>query len=183
MDLQRVRTITNARGRKVEIRAVTIRDLIDLRQFAYGFRGKNIYEVLIPFFDSLTWRDKHHHSNSVLTTRCAIVVIRCLTDAIAKDLIYNNTIFLFPYNVAYLVVAQRSLISKSYRNKTGEMHKNVALFLVLTKRGKKWSDGREMHAFFQDKWRYKLYGEINRGHIYENIDDIIPKMEDYVNQH
>ena len=182
MKLQRVRTVVNQRGRWVKIRAVTIKDLIDLRQFAYRFRGKNIYETLIPFFDTLTWRDKHNHSYSVLTVRCAIKVIRCLTDAIAKDLIYNNTIFLLPYNVAYLVVAQRSLTSKSYLDKIGMSHKNVALFLILTKRGIGWSNGRIMHAFFQDKWRYKLYDEISKGHIYENIDDIIPKMIDYVNQ-
>lgn len=175
---RRSRDVVNRYGTKITIFKISLSKLLDDDYFPMG--GKTFREMLIPFLERLSVKDRRYLSCELLRKWCASKVATVLNDAICHDLIYNNAVFVLPYNLAYLVIARSSIKSKRSLDDILHQQKSVKAMMIMTPKG--FEKGKKVNRYVRlsKRWWRILMKEIENGHTYESIDVIKEKMNQYV---
>lgn len=92
------------------------------------------------------------------------------------DVIKNDVVFIFPRRYAYIVAAQQSPTVKYYKYDKKHHQGRVMVMLVFSKQGFAISKGRRKYISLSIKFQKMLKEELDNGHIYPVIDEIINKM-------
>jgi len=105
--------------------------------------------------------------------------ILAFLDRVLIDVIENNVVFMLPKEMGYIVCAQRSPESGAkYNLKTRQY--SVWVFFVFTKRGYALSRGKKKFLNLSLKYRKMIHRELEKGHIYPGIEEVMIKMQEYV---
>ena len=124
-------------------------------------------------------KNKSPEHITAFMTKIVNKIAELFFDRVLRDMIENNAIFMMPREHVYMVIAQQSTKSgnHSYDKKHGQSR--VMPFIVFTKRGFGIAKGRKKMITLSRKYTELLNEELNNGHIYPVIDEIIAKMKNY----
>lgn len=143
-------------------------------QYAGNGKYKN-YEKIVD--DVLGYLREFHDKKTTrkYTYRLIFRIINSFFDKMLEKVILDNCIFVFPFNSAYIFVAQRPLKSKSYRYSTLTGTGYYAIYFVLAPK-RRWLKKR-VFLQLRGKWRRRLIQEIKSGHKYDSYELIINKIK------
>lgn len=97
-------------------------------------------------------------------------------EKVMEDVIKNDVVFVFPRGYAYIVAAQQSPSSEYYKYDRKHHQGKVMVMLVFSKQGFAISKGRRKYISLSPRFERMLKEELENGHIYPVIDDVINKM-------
>lgn len=106
-------------------------------------------------------------------------ILRVFFARVLEDIIKNDAIFLFPNNYVYLVAAQQSPNSEKFRYDYVHGQGQVSINLVYSRRGFKIAKGNKKFISVSNRFDKMLKEELDKGHIYNDIDTIMEKMQSY----
>ena len=138
---------------------------------------KDLDEILAPQINRFKNKDPQRINRYY--TQVVGRVAELFFDIVIRDMITNGIIFMFPGNFVYMVIAQQSTTSKTYKRDFVHGQGRVMPFMVFTLRGFYKANGRQKFLSLSPKHRKLLREELDSGHIYPVIDEIIEKMKNY----
>jgi hypothetical protein len=123
--------------------------------------------------------EKKKNNGRKFKLKCIERISELFFDTVIRDMMINNVVFSYPKKMAYLVFAQQSVSSKNYYYDVAHGQGRVKLFFVFSRKGFKIVNGRRKYIYLENKYQDLLRQELDKGHIYPVIDDIILKMRNY----
>lgn len=136
---------------------------------------RNLDSIQKEMQDYLEQSQQPERATASFTYKLIFQILESFFDKLLEKVIIDNCIFVFPWEAAYIFVAQRPLKSKSYRYSTITGTGYYAIYFVFPFK-RKWFRKRILLQL-KGKWRKRFIQEIQAGHKYDRYELIINKIK------
>lgn len=133
-------------------------------------RCRPLESILLEIFEYFSSAGKS--ISSQLTYRLIFRILTSFFDKLLEKVVVDNCVFVFPYDAAYIFVAQRPVNSKSYRYSMSTGTGYYAVYFVF---GRNFNTN--VYLQLRGKWRTRFIKEVKSGHKYDSYEFIINKIK------